>query len=46
MTRNQITQRLGKELMEDICSYKLSSDELKEKETRFHPDASGVEAGR
>ena len=46
MTRNQITQRLGKELMEDICSYKLSSDELKEKETRFHPDAPGVEAGR
>ena len=46
MTRNQITQRYGKELMEDICAYKLSSDDLKEKETRYHPDAPNVEARR
>ena len=31
--------------MEEICSYKLSSGDLKESETRFHPDAPNVEAG-
>lgn len=46
MTRTQITARYGQELMEDICAYKLSSEDLKEKETRYHPDAPNVEAGR
>ena len=43
--KNQITARYGQELMEEICTYKLSSEDLKESETRFHPDAPNVEAG-